>query len=243
MQADVSDSAQRNTFADRGKVRRMFDQIAPRYDLLNTLLSLGIHKCWKRRLVRKVMEKAPRRILDVAAGTCDLAILAARRCPEAIVAVDLSENMLAEGKRKIHSRKLDGLIETRVGDAVSLPFADDFFDAAMVGFGVRNFEQTEASLREIRRVLEPGARFCVLEFALPEKFPVRPLFRFYFSHVLPLIGRMISHDANAYTYLPESVERFPARTEFTRLLLRAGFQDAGYRNLSLGIACLYTATK
>lgn len=221
----------------------MFNSIAPSYDFLNSFLSLGIHKRWKKRLIKKIALRNPQQILDVASGTCDLAILAARLKPQRIVALDLSEKMLEAGKLKIENKGLSGLIETLVGDAAQIPFGDGTFDAAMVGFGVRNFEQPVAGMREICRVLKPGSLFCVLEFSHPRKTPLKQLYHFYFTKILPLIGKLVSRNNAAYHYLPDSVGNFASRQDFVDLMVQAGFKKARYQALSMGIACLYIAEK
>lgn len=221
----------------------MFDSIASSYDFLNNFLSLGIHRLWKKRVIRRIAAGHPRRILDVAAGTCDLSILAARLDPERIVALDLSEEMLNVGKLKIAQKKLDALIETVAGDTEHLPFGDQTFDAAMVGFGVRNFEHPVAGMREIHRVLKSGSVFCVLEFSHPRKAPFRQIYHFYFTHILPWVGRRVSRDPAAYRYLPDSVGNFPSRGDFLALMQQAGFKESRYQVLSMGIACLYVAVR
>ena len=232
-----------NPYAEKEKVRGMFNSIAPSYDFLNSFLSLGIHKRWKKRLIKKIALRNPQQILDVASGTCDLAILAARLKPQRIIALDLSEKMLDAGKLKIEKKGLSGLIETLVGDAAQIPFGDETFDAAMVGFGVRNFEQPVVGMREIFRVLKPGSIFCVLEFSHPRKTPLKQLYHFYFTKILPLIGKVVSRNNAAYHYLPNSVGNFASRQDFVDLMEQAGFKKARYQTLSLGIACLYIAEK
>lgn len=221
----------------------MFDSIAPSYDFLNSFLSLGIHKCWKRRVIRKIAVGKPRQILDVATGTCDLAIMAARLKPECVVALDLSEEMLNAGNLKIKKKGLTNMIEARIGDAEHLPFGDDAFDAAMVGFGVRNFEHPVAGMKEICRVLRPGGTFCVLEFSHPVRTPFKQIYHFYFTHILPLIGKVVSRNQAAYQYLPDSVGNFASRQDFVAMMRQAGFKNPNYQVLSMGIACLYVAQK
>jgi demethylmenaquinone methyltransferase/2-methoxy-6-polyprenyl-1,4-benzoquinol methylase len=229
--------------ADKEKVRAMFNDIAPRYDFLNSFLSGGIHKLWKKRLIRTIAAVNPLQILDVASGTCDLAIMATRLHPERIVALDLSEQMLAIGKQKIVKKKLSHLIETVLADAEHIPFEDSTFDAAMVGYGVRNFAHPVEGMREILRILKPGALFCVLEFSKPRKTPIKQLYRFYFTKWLPLVGKLVSRNQSAYNYLPNSVGGFAEGAEFVKLMTEAGFSNVKYQYLSMGITCLYSGYK
>lgn len=222
------------------QVEAMFDAIAPRYDLLNRLLSFGIDQWWRRQAVEMLREERPRRVLDVATGTADLAIQAARTLdPEAVVGVDLSEEMLRRGRRKVARKGLAGQITLREGDALDLPFEDGSFDAALVAFGVRNFEELEAGLREIGRVLRPGGTLVVLEFSWPRASVIRTLYTLYARYVLPLVGRLISGDPEAYTYLPASARAFPDGIDFLHRLRAAGFTNLVWRSLTFGIAALY----
>lgn len=191
------------------RVREMFDSIAPRYDLLNHLLSFGVDRLWRRRMVGVVAAGTPAAILDVAAGTGDVAVALARRLPAArITGIDLSGEMLAVGRGKVARRGLCDRIELVQGDAEQLPFPDGTFDAVTIGFGIRNFGSIEAGLAEAFRVLRPGGRLCILEFSTPRGRCFGLLYRFYFHRILPLVGRLISKDDSAYTYLPESVDHF-----------------------------------
>jgi demethylmenaquinone methyltransferase/2-methoxy-6-polyprenyl-1,4-benzoquinol methylase len=230
-------------YAEKEKVRQMFNDIAPRYDLLNTLLSAGIHKRWRRKVRKIVQQYKPKQVLDVATGTGDLAILAARLRPTKVTGVDISPAMLELAVEKTRKKRLDHLIEFRIADAADLPFEDGAFDLAMVGFGVRNFESPAAGLTEIRRVLRPGGTLIVLEFSEPLKTWRKKLYGFYFRRILPGVGRLISGSRGAYHYLPESVGRFPAREAFTSLLSQCGFRNATWKELNRGIACLYVCEK
>jgi len=222
----------------------MFDSIAPKYDLLNHTLSLNIDKIWRRKVARMVSKCSPVSILDVATGTCDLAIAVARKArPQSVCGIDLSEEMLNVGRQKVLKVGLSDIIKVQKGDAENLPFADNTFDAITVAFGVRNFENLEAGLREMLRVLKPGGSCVVLEFTMPAAFPVKQLYNFYFRHILPLIGRLVSSHKSAYTYLPESVKAFPQRADFVRIMEQCGYADACFRSLSLGIAAIYIGTK
>ncbi len=224
------------------QVAGMFDAIAPRYDFLNHALSLGIDRGWRKKTIRAIAAGAPQKILDVATGTADLAIAAAKAIPSAhITGVDISEGMLEMGRKKL--RGLSGRVVLQSGDSEALPFPDAHFDAVMAAYGVRNFENLEAGLREMARVTKPGGRVAVLEFSRPKAFPVKQLYGFYFRAVLPLLGRLISKHSRAYTYLPESVQAFPEGFDFVRMLERCGFSAATARPLSFGISTLYVAEK
>lgn len=222
------------------EVREMFDRIAPRYDLLNHVLSLEIDKLWRRRVVAEVARTAPREVLDVATGTGDLALGMARRMPECrITGVDLSERMLAEARRKAAARKLDDRTTFEQGDAEHLAAADGAFDAVTVAFGVRNFGDLDAGLRELARVTRPGGRAVILEFSQPRNRVIRAFYGFYAGHILPRIGGAVSRDRQAYDYLPASVRVFPAPEEFCTRMLQAGFAEVRVRSLSCEIAHIY----
>ena len=225
-------------------IAAMFDRISPKYDALNHLLSLNIDKVWRRKTAREVAKNQPKTILDLATGTADLAIALAKRNPQAqIIGMDISEKMLEIGKEKVKRQSLENQIELRLGDAAALPFEDNSFDAVTVAFGVRNFEDLGQGLSEIRRVLKPHGQTVILEFSLPERFPVKKLYHLYFKHILPKIGRIVSKDKNAYAYLPASVEKFPNPNDFCNLLASNGLKNSQTKRLSLGIATLYAATK
>ena len=225
-------------------IAAMFDRISPHYDQLNHLLSLNIDKVWRRKTVVKASRQMPKRILDLATGTADLAILLAKKNPQAkVIGMDISEKMLAIGKEKVTRQNLDNQIELQSGDAASLPFGDNTFEAVTCAFGVRNFENLELGLSEISRVTMPSGRVCILEFSMPEKFPVKQLYDFYFKHLLPKIGKWVSKDGNAYSYLPHSVEKFPKPNDFCRILGSFGLTNCQMKPLSFGIATLYVANK
>lgn len=227
----------------REAIAAMFDDIAPRYDLLNRVLSMGIDQLWRDEAIRLLEEDSPRRILDVATGTADLAVKALKVDPEKVVGVDISEEMLARGREKIRDMGLEDRIELRTGAAEKLPFSDAQFDAALVAFGVRNFEDLGRGLREMRRVLTPSGRLVVLEFSQPRAFPVKQLYQFYSHVVLPVIGRVVSRNEEAYRYLPASVDVFPSGESFLERLSEAGYMKAEWKPLTFGIASLYTAVK
>ena len=220
----------------------MFDRISPKYDMLNHLLSLNIDKVWRRKTAKTVAQFSPKTILDLATGTADLAIQLAKHNPQThITGMDISEKMLEIGKAKITKQGLENQIELHLGDAAALPFEDNSFDAVTVAFGVRNFEHLEQGLSEIRRVLKPNRQVVILEFSLPEKFPIKQAYRLYFKHILPKIGKRISKDASAYAYLPASVEVFPKPADFVQILASHGFKNATAKPLTFGIATLYSA--
>lgn len=225
------------------QIAKMFNNISYRYDFLNHFLSLGIDRIWRRSAIRLLSKVQPRHILDVATGTGDFAIQAMTLRPEKITGIDISEGMLKMGMEKVRKRGLGDKIELLKGDSENLQFPDNTFDAVTVGFGVRNFEDLEKGLAEILRVLRPGAMLVVLEFSRPRKFPMRQLYNFYFRNILPALGRLISKDSSAYTYLPESVEVFPDGTDFENILKKVGFNETTCKPLTFGISSIYTARK
>ena len=222
------------------EVREMFDNIAPKYDLLNHTLSMSIDRVWRRRVVGEVRRAKPGRILDVATGTGDLAIAMARRIRDVqVMGVDLSEEMLAVARRKIEARGLDGRIVLDRGDAERLAVADASVDVATVAFGVRNFGDLGAGLRELARTIKPGGKVVILEFSRPRNRVFRALYEFYSYKILPRIGGLVSRDKRAYEYLPASVGEFPAPEEFMAMMARAGFRNCRARSQSFGIAQIY----
>ena len=221
-------------------VEDMFDAVAPRYDFLNRVLSAGIDRYWRSRAVRMLSDEQPRRVLDVATGTADLAIKIERTLhPRKTIRIDLSTEMLDRGRAKIEQKGLSPRISLRKADAADLPFADASFDAAFVAFGVRNFEDLDAGLGDIRRVLRPSGALVVLEFSSPRAFPIKQVYDWYSRRVLPRIGGLLSPDQGAYEYLPNSVAAFPNGTDFLRRMRSAGFADLEWTPLTFGIASLY----
>lgn len=231
----------------RGKkeqVREMFDRIAPAYDRLNHTLSLGIDRLWRRRTVRIVRRMRPGRILDMATGTGDLALLLARRIPGAqVTGIDLSEGMLAAARAKAKAAGLGERIELVRGEAELTGLPDASFDVATVAFGVRNFEDLEGGLRELVRAVRPGGHVVILEFSTPTLPVWAQLYRWYSHRVLPRIGGLVSRDRQAYDYLPRSVDEFPQPGPFMRLMERAGLTHCRARSLSLGVAQIYVGER
>ena len=227
------------------KISGMFDAIAGRYDLLNTVLSGGLDRYWRRRAIRSLKLTGKERLLDVCTGTADVAIGAARRAPGAarVVGVDFSGSMLAHGLIKVRNASLSNRIQLIRGDAMALPAANASVDAATIAFGIRNVERADVACQELLRVLRPGGRLAILEFGLPVISAVRPLYLWYFNHVLPRIGRAVSRHDAAYTYLPESVGSFQFGEEFARMLRDTGFSQVKASPLAFGIVYLYTGQK
>lgn len=227
----------------KDQVAKMFDSISGKYDFLNHFLSLGIDISWRRKAIKLLSSLAPKQILDVATGTGDFAIEALKLNPEQVIGVDISEGMLEVGRAKMKDKKLDHKIELMYGDSENLPFEENKFDAVIVAFGVRNFENLERGLVEMLRVLRPGGKVVVLEFSKPGKFPFKQIYNFYFRFVLPKIGRWVSKDSSAYTYLPESVQAFPDGEGFLKILNRLGYKNTSCKSLTFGISSLYIGTK
>ena len=227
----------------KDQVEEMFNDISPRYDLLNHLLSANIDKLWRRNAIQKLKPQKPELILDIATGTGDFAIAATRINHAKVIGIDISEGMLEVGRRKLKKKKLTESIELLKADSENLPFENDKFDAAIVGFGVRNFENLRKGLTEINRVLKPGGVFYILEFSKPVKSPYKQIYQFYFTKILPFIGRIISKNSSAYTYLPESVNEFPDGELFLTILAEVGFVKNKCFQQTFGIASIYEAYK
>ncbi|WP_200975782.1 bifunctional demethylmenaquinone methyltransferase/2-methoxy-6-polyprenyl-1,4-benzoquinol methylase UbiE [Echinicola sp. 20G] len=227
----------------KAQVANMFNNISKRYDLLNHLLSLGIDITWRKKAIKMLQKDQPKLILDIATGTGDFAIEALALKPEKVIGVDISEGMLAEGKKKIKNKKLDHLIELQMGDSEKLLFEENKFDAVIVSFGVRNFENLEKGLADMFRVLKPGGKVVIIEFSKPKKFPLKQGYNFYFKYILPQIGKLISKDQSAYTYLPESVQAFPDGDNFLTVLKKVGFTNTKCRPLTFGISSIYIGEK
>jgi demethylmenaquinone methyltransferase/2-methoxy-6-polyprenyl-1,4-benzoquinol methylase len=232
-----------NTEAGKKKeVEDMFDNIAPKYDLLNHVLSMKIDVLWRSTLVKWMNADQPKEVLDVATGTGDLAIAVQKGTGAKMIGLDLSQQMLNVGIEKIKKINLTDQIEMIKGDAENLPFESNKFDAVSVAFGVRNFENLEKGLSELKRVVKEDKSVYILEFSKVEGF-LGPFYMFYFKNILPQIGKLVSKDNRAYTYLPDSVNAFPFGEKMKSILLNVGFKNVEYKKLSLGIATIYKATK
>lgn len=223
---------------------KLFDAIAGRYDVINTILSGGLHHFWRKALRRKLPESEEQRVLDLATGTADVALeLVQDPKVSKVFGIDLSRGMIDEGRAKVHRLHLDQRIQLDVGDAQALSFTDEQFHTATVSFGIRNMPDVPACLREMHRVLKPGGRCLILEFALPSSKVVRQLHLFYLRRILPVIGRMLSGHSTAYRYLNQTIEEFPYGPAFVALMREAGFENAGFRALTFGIVNLYWGDK
>jgi demethylmenaquinone methyltransferase / 2-methoxy-6-polyprenyl-1,4-benzoquinol methylase len=225
------------------QVTQMFDAISGNYDGLNRVISFGIDIKWRKKVLKLVANKNPKRVLDIATGTGDLAILMAQTSAEKIVGLDLSPGMLEIGKTKIKNKNLSSKIEMIVGDSEKLPFEDNSFDAITVAFGIRNFETLEKGLAEIKRVLKPNGIFVVLETSNPTKFPYKQGYFFYTKYILPIIGKLFSKDNVAYDYLSQSASIFPFGEALNNIFRKIGFIDVKAMPQTFGVATIYTATK
>ena len=225
------------------QVERMFDHIAPAYDRLNHLMSLGIDRSWRRTALKWLRPHRPALVLDVATGTGDFALLACRMLrPQSLVGTDISEGMMQVARHKAREAGLDDRIRFQREDCEALTFSDASFDAVTVAFGIRNFEHLDRGLREMCRVLRPGGHLVILELSTPDRPPMKQLYRIY-SRLIPLMGRLVSHDRSAYTYLPQSIRAFPQGEVMSESIRRAGFSDVRFRRLTFGVCTLYMATK
>lgn len=233
-----------NSDSKKVQVEQMFDRIAKKYDFLNHSLSMGIDRRWRKKAINAIAPIQPKKILDVATGTGDLAIQAARQLsPTEIIGVDISEGMMQEGRKKIEKEQLSDLITLQRGDSEQLPFCTGYFDAALCAFGVRNFENLKKGIGDMSRVIRPNGKIAIIELSQPTFFPIKQIYQLYFGHLLPLLGRLVSKDKRAYSYLPESVAAFPKKEAFCQILKEAGFQEVKAHPLTLGIATLFIGTK
>lgn len=225
------------------QVAKMFNNIAPKYDFLNHTLSMGIDIIWRKKAVKILKKSCPKKVLDIACGTGDFTIANLDSGAEEIIGLDISEGMVNVGIQKIKRKGLSNKISLQVGDSEKINFEDGTFNGITVGFGVRNFENLEKGLAEMYRVLAPNGKVIILEFSKPKKFPVKQLYFFYFKYILPKIGRLISKDKTAYTYLPDSVNAFPDGEKFTDILKKVGFKETNIVDCSFGIASIYIGSK
>lgn len=228
----------------KDQVAEMFDNISANYDFLNHFLSLGIDNIWRKKAIDQLKSIKPKTILDVATGTGDLAVMALKRLsPDKITGIDISNGMLDVGRKKMISKNIDESIELLYGDSEQIPFEDNSFDAVTVAYGVRNFEDLSKGIAEMSRVIKPGGKAVILEFSKPKKFPVKQAFSLYFKYILPFIGKIVSKDSRAYTYLPESVNAFPEGNDFLTIFKAAGFKNVNQIKLSGGISSIYVGEK
>jgi len=226
------------------QVERMFDRIAHSYDTLNHTLSLGIDRRWRRAAIDALAPYAPQQMLDVATGTGDFAILAARRLrPAALLGIDLSEGMLRVAREKVAQAGLANIVSFKKDDCLHLSLPSEAYDALTVAYGIRNFEDLDGGLREMHRVLRRGGHLVIVELTAPRRFPMRQLFYVYAHVIMPLVGRVVSHDSKAYTYLPATMEAFPQGEEMKGILEAAGFREVSFRRFTFGLSTLYVAVK
>lgn len=226
------------------QVAQMFDTISDKYDSLNRIISLGNDVKWRKKVLQLVSDTHPKKVLDIATGTGDLAILMAETPAEKIVGLDISQGMLNVGIQKIKDRQLSDRIEMILGDSENLPFEDNYFDAITVAFGVRNFENLEKGFSEILRVLKPGGVFVILETSIPTKFPFKQGYALYTTGIMPLIGKIFSKDKKAYTYLSKSASNFPYGEALNNILRKVGFIQVKDLPQTLGgVATIYSASK
>ena len=226
------------------QVEQMFNNIAHSYDKLNHRLSWNIDKLWRKAALNRLKPYKPQAILDIATGTGDLAIQAARVLrPQRVMGTDISEGMMNVGRQKVNALGLDSVISFAKEDCMALTFADNTFDAVTAAFGIRNFQNLDQGLREMCRVLKPGGHLCIVELTSPVMFPMKQLFKIYSHTVLPIYGRLISGDSVAYSYLTATIEAFPQGERMVEILKTAGFAKASFKRMTLGICTLYFATK
>lgn len=226
------------------QVEQMFDNIAPTYDKLNHRLSLDIDKGWRKKAIKHLESYRPQTILDIATGTGDFAILAAEMLhPQKLIGADISEGMIEIGRKKVKQKGLQDIISFEKEDCLALSYPDNSFDAVTAAFGIRNFANLDKGLQEMCRVLKPGGHLSILELTTPVTFPMRQLFHIYANSVLPVYGRLISKDTNAYSYLTKTIEAFPQGERMTDILHEAGFSQAAFKRLTFGICTMYVATK
>jgi demethylmenaquinone methyltransferase/2-methoxy-6-polyprenyl-1,4-benzoquinol methylase len=225
------------------QVAEMFDNIAGRYDFMNRFLSAGTDIGWRKKAIKLLKKDNPKTILDIATGTADMAILACKLLnPDQVTGIDISEQMLEAGRKKVEKERLVDKIRLQRGDSETINFAENTFDAGMVAFGVRNFENLEKGLIEIQRVLKPGGQLVILEFSKPNR-PVRSLYNLYMGIVAPQMAKWFRQNKEAYQYLNKSANAFPDKKDLVEILNKVGYSDTRYKSLSLGICCIYTGRK
>lgn len=229
--------------AKKETVRELFDDIAPTYDKLNHLLSFNIDKIWRKKAIRQLDTKKVKMLLDVACGTGDFAIMAGKNGISKIYGIDISDNMLHVGNEKIATLGMQKKIQLQQGDSENIGFKDETFDAVTVAFGVRNFEHLDKGLKEMNRVLKTNGKAVILEFSMPNSFPMKQLYSFYFKCILPAIGGLVSKNKQAYQYLPNSVTKFPQGNDFLQIMQGCGFRNVACKKLTFGIASIYTGIK
>lgn len=225
------------------EVAEMFNNISKRYDFLNHFLSMGIDKLWRKKAIKILGENKPKVILDIATGTGDFAVEALKLKPTKVIGIDISQGMLDMGIEKMKNKKVDHIIDLQLGDSENLNFEDNYFDGYTVGFGVRNFENLEKGLGEMLRVLKPKGKAVILEFSKPKKFPIKQSYHVYSKYILPTIGKLVSKDSRAYTYLPESIAAFPEGEEFMKIMKKVGYKNVDSKLVSGGIATIYFGNK
>ena len=235
---------QESNLDKKEQVAEMFNSIAHRYDFLNRFLSAGIDVKWRKKAIRQLKSLAPKKILDVATGTADVAILTYQLLkPEKIIGIDISEGMLDLGRKKIEKLQLNKKIELQSGDSEVIRFENDSFDAITVAFGVRNFQHLAKGLQEMHRVLKPGGKLVVLEFSKPTQPGFKLFYGFYMNKVAPALGKLFSSNRKAYQYLNDSVQAFPEGETFLTIMHEAGFTQTYLKKLSLGICTIYCGSK
>jgi demethylmenaquinone methyltransferase / 2-methoxy-6-polyprenyl-1,4-benzoquinol methylase len=225
------------------QVAQMFDNISGRYDLLNSILSFGTHKGWRRKCVKLLAPKKPQNILDVATGTADFAIECTKLKPAKVTGIDISEGMMKFGREKIKKLGLESVITLEQGNAETVSYPDNTFDAIVIGFGVRNFQDLEKGLRNLNRILKPGGQIVILEFSYPTNPVYRAGYNFYFTYITPLIGKIFSKDQRAYSYLMESVKAFPNNENFVTIMNKTGYTQTFFKGLTMGVAAIYYGEK
>ncbi len=231
------------TDSKKEHVRTMFNNIASKYDFLNHFLSAGIDKQWRKKVRKILIDNNPKIILDVATGTGDLAIELSKLNPKTIIGIDIADHMLNVGKQKLIELGLENIIRLQLGDSENIKFPDNYFDAVTVAFGVRNYENLLQGLKEMYRVMKTGGKVVILEFSKPHTFPIKHMYNFYFKNILPFVGKTISKNNSAYTYLPNSVSKFPESDDFLNEMKKAGYKNSWQKRLTFGIATIYSATK